>query len=96
LQKKEHPIDNAQYILAVDISRVFAHFISYAPVTQASCISCSSYCVQRRAYYKSFLNLDDFIGVYVCFVPDFRVQYLDSSRDKNSGTKVPAMQGLKV
>jgi hypothetical protein len=25
----------------------------------------------------SFLNLDDFIGVYVFFVPDFRVQYLD-------------------
>jgi hypothetical protein len=26
------------------------------------------------------LTLDDFIGIYVCFVPDFRVQYLDSSR----------------
>jgi hypothetical protein len=41
-----------------------------------------------------FFNLNDFIGIFVCFVPDFRVQYLDSSRDKNSGTEVPATRGL--
>jgi hypothetical protein len=49
---------------------------------------------KRYAGLVFFFNLDDFIGIYVCFVPDFRVQYLDSSRDKNSGTKVPATRGL--
>jgi hypothetical protein len=44
------------------ISWVFARFISYVPVTQASC---SSYRVQRRVHYKSMKNF--------CFGITFKV-----------------------
>jgi hypothetical protein len=69
MAKKEHPIDiarildyyrvSARSISALDLSRVFALFISFVPIESsqaAAHTSCRSYRVQRGAFYKSLKN----------------------------------------